>query len=365
MAKAKKKTKRIIKAKIDFISLVPKGANCLSTIYKSDGGNTNVDLQTICKDMNELGEIIAVVYAPEMEDSQGDIASAAVIKDFAHDFQKNGAGVDIRHEEEALSKDAVFVAESFIVQKDDPRFADMTDYDDNVVDVTGGWGVVIKVDDEELRKLYRSGEWSGVSMGGTAIKKSDEDTGLIEKFFIALDTYKGSKKPKSNKSKKNAENNMALTEADEKKIAETVIKTMAEVTKKADEAAAEALKKEEAEGAKLGMGFTAPVLPASPSEADIQKHRRNLKIFELSKTVDSTSEEAIFEFTQKSAEIATCKDLSKVIEKQSGSQYDTFYVSNQSVGDVKKGSDNTDTDDNADIILKELDEEEAAANTAA
>ncbi|MCK5614265.1 terminase, partial [Candidatus Pacearchaeota archaeon] len=44
--------------------------------------------------MNEQGEITCVVYAPDMVDSQGDSASAAVIKDFAYDFAKNGGNID-------------------------------------------------------------------------------------------------------------------------------------------------------------------------------------------------------------------------------------------------------------------------------
>ena len=54
--KDKKKVKRITWAKVDFISLCPRGANTFSTIYKGDDGDSSVDLVTLCKDMNEQGE---------------------------------------------------------------------------------------------------------------------------------------------------------------------------------------------------------------------------------------------------------------------------------------------------------------------
>ena len=59
--KDKKKVKRITWAKVDFISLVPRGANTFSTIYKGEDGDSQVDLTTLCKDMNEKGEIARVI----------------------------------------------------------------------------------------------------------------------------------------------------------------------------------------------------------------------------------------------------------------------------------------------------------------
>lgn len=170
------KKRRIKKAKVDFISLVPKGANLLRTMYKSADGH--FELATLTKDINEQGEIYAVVYAPELRDHQGDIASAEVIKEMAYDFAKSGLGIDIRHNEKPLSKDDIFVAESTIIQKGDDRFAGITDYDGNTVDVEGGWGVVLKVENEDLRKMYREGDWQGVSMGGSMLVVEDKDEPL-------------------------------------------------------------------------------------------------------------------------------------------------------------------------------------------
>lgn len=189
--------RRIKKAKIQFISLVPRGANRLPVIFKSDQGKDTFDFDLIFKastDFLEKGELYACVYAPELRDSQGDIASASVIKDMMHDAAKNGLNVDVRHNEQALKKDDAFIAESFEIQKGDERFAGMKTYDGKAVDVTGGWGVVIKIDSEDLRKQYREGKWNGVSMSGPAVMELEKEDqaqlvleGLLKRLNLSSD----------------------------------------------------------------------------------------------------------------------------------------------------------------------------------
>ena len=151
--------RRIKKARIQFVSLVPKGANGIATIYKDDGSfNFGLLVKDAGSAFADKGELVAVVYAPERRDSQGDIASAEVIKEALYESARNGFDIDIRHDGKAVPRDKAFVAESFIVQKNDPRFTDMKDYSGTPVDPTGSWGVVLKIDDQELRKLYREGK---------------------------------------------------------------------------------------------------------------------------------------------------------------------------------------------------------------
>lgn len=178
--------RRIKSALISFISLVPRGANQLPVLYKSEDQTARFDC--IVKDdrFNEEGLLTAIVYVPEVADSQGDIASAAVIKQMAHDYVRNVGAVDVKHNTAALPREKVSVVESFLVQKNDTRFADLKDYSGRPVDATGGWGVVIKVDDSELRRLYREGHWNGVSMFGPAVveplSKSDIPDRLAERL---------------------------------------------------------------------------------------------------------------------------------------------------------------------------------------
>lgn len=177
--------RKMKKANVRFISLVTKGANRMPVIYKADGA-VEFDTLLLSKNMDE-GELTAVVYAPDNVDAQGDFAPREVIKQMAHEFAKSGEGVDLMHNNKALPKEKVWVAESFIIQKGDPRFADLKDYNGVAVDAEGAWGVTIKIEDESLRKEYREGRWNGVSMGGHAeFEKQDSDDSLIQKLFKAL-----------------------------------------------------------------------------------------------------------------------------------------------------------------------------------
>ncbi len=352
------KKRDILKAKIGFISLCPAGANTIRTMYKADGKNENIKLVTINKDMTEQGELVCVVYAPDIVDTQGDMASEKVIKEFAYDFAKSGGNIDIIHNEKALDSSDIFIAESMIIQKNDPRFSDMKDYAGNEVDVTGGWGVILKVENEDLRKLYRSGEWGGISMGGTMIVKDvSEETSVIKMLKELLPSIIKSKQ-KENKS----ETDMELTKEN---IIE-IVKAVKEATT-AEKTEAEKVAKEAAEKAskeqgdkKLGLGFTLPVLKSDPTEEDITKHRKVLKIFELSKAVDPNNATALFEFEQQAKEIADSKNLSETLKKQEGSSLERFFTTNQNVGDVTNKSDHGAKEGETEAgnsILQKMDEE--------
>ncbi len=356
IAKVKRKAKRrILKGMIDFISLVPAGSTELSTIYKSEDGGPEICIAELSKDMTEDGEIISVVYAPERVDDQGDVASAEVIKDFAHDFMQKGGQIDIKHNEIALSKDDIFVAESMIVQKGDPRFADVKDYDGNVVDVTGGWGVVIKVISEDLRALYRSGAWKGTSMGGSMFYKK----------------VAASKKTNKNVNI-NTENKM-----DEKEIAKiataAAIVAVTAINKEAEEKAAEVAKiakekkeKEDAEAPK-GLGMAAPVLKSHAIE-DLFMHRKCLKIHELQKEVNPLNESEVFEFEEAARKIAMAKDqveLATVCQKEAGRSYESYFTTNQTLGVLIQKTTETAGNEMAEAILADIQKEQEAKNTLA
>lgn len=199
--------RKILKADVRFISLCRRGANRLPVMYKSIDSLPDdlrkamgsVDRDRACFSMSLLtkgamddkGELLAVVYAPDLEDSQGDYADRDVIREAMHSAARNGLALDIHHDGQALGKDRAYVAESFEIMPNDPRFAGTTDDSGNPVDVTGGWGVLIKVTDPALREKYRNGEWSGVSMGGTYLPGPEEglnkaEVGLLERLLKAL-----------------------------------------------------------------------------------------------------------------------------------------------------------------------------------
>jgi hypothetical protein len=266
--------RRIKKAKISFVSLVSRGANNLPVIYKS--ADNSLSLQTLSK-LDDQGELLAVVYAPEIRDTQGDIASAEVIKDAAYGFLAGDGGVDIMHDGRKLEPKDAFVAESFIVQKGDSRFAGWTDLDGKPVELAGSWATVIKIENPELRKLYREGKWNGVSMGGTAVVEEDK-TNKIDKFVEAfLDKFTDKEKQMTPTeleaaiAKANAPLQTALTD---------LIKALAPKQDAKPEAKPEAKK--------------APVYTGKPDDdVALAKHARALELHALQVEADLTTSEGI------------------------------------------------------------------------
>lgn len=178
--------KRITDLRVFFISLCPKGANRIKTILRDDDSFV---FEGVAK-ATEDGKLYAVVYAPGLQDSQGHrIDDAAVIEKACHGYIENairqGGGIDLRHNFQPLGPDKARLCESFIIQKGDPRFADAKTYDGKPFDPAGGWGVVIELIDPELRKLYATGEWAGVSLGGLARIEPVQKEGMDEKELKA------------------------------------------------------------------------------------------------------------------------------------------------------------------------------------
>jgi len=261
---------RIKKAKISFISLCERGANKVSVLYKSDG---SVEFNPVWKsDMTEEGIIKALVYIPEHRDAQGDIASAEVIKEAAHEFLANKGGVDIRHDFKEVEKSKASIIESYIVAKGNHEFDGITDRDGKAIDPTGAWAVSIKIGDENLRKLYREGKWNGVSMGGTGIlevEKSDED-GFIQKIIKALTTL--GKSGDSGDTDMKPEDLKPLFEAQTASLAKAIADAIAG-TKPAEP------KKDEPKQEPVTKSFEAPKFDGDPSSADdIRAYERKVRV---------------------------------------------------------------------------------------
>ncbi len=162
-----KPKRRILSGKITHVSICRRGMNLQPVLVKS-GNRLQIDLLT--KTAPE-GLVYALVYVPEESgavDGEGDVAPAAVIKQIAHDFLANGGNVDFEHDLQPLGTDRIQIAETFLVQKGDPRFADWKDYHGRPVDPTGSWALVLKVLDPQLRKDFEEGRINGVSMFGNA-----------------------------------------------------------------------------------------------------------------------------------------------------------------------------------------------------
>lgn len=172
MVVAQRKIKR---AKITHISLCRRGVNHLPVLMKSSG---RVQIEMLTKAAKE-GIVYSLIYLPDVPDQEGDVASREVIKAMAHDFLANAAevngGIDIEHNFKVLGPEQVRIAETFIVQKGDPRFEGWKDNSGNPVNPEGSWGMALKVLDPTLRAEFENGTLNGVSMFGHA------DTEMIGK----------------------------------------------------------------------------------------------------------------------------------------------------------------------------------------
>ncbi|MCP4612089.1 MAG: hypothetical protein GY845_25610 [Planctomycetes bacterium] len=327
MPKPKKKHTRIIGGTVKFLSLCPKGANRIQAVYKSEDGDEEICIATVAKDMTEQGEITAIVYAPEFRDSQGDIASADAIKSMQREFAKTGGNIDINHNEVSYDKDDVFVAENFIVDKGDSRFADLKDYDGNQVDVDGSWAVVLKVDNPELRKLYREGGWQGISLGGLVVKtqetdkEADQSTDSVFKEFVSkftnwLKTDKSNEEPDMNDEQIIARIDEAVAKALKGLTVENGVKTGESEIKNrytdgVDNPTMASVREElEANAAKSAEGAKEDAV-AIPELEVAKAYTLAKRIYDLAHKVDADDPDAVNAFLAKKARIEADKEDEK------------------------------------------------------
>jgi len=332
---AKEKIKEILGGIITHLSLCPAGANNIATVYKSDDGKeSRVEISVLSKAMTELGEIASLVYVPNAVDSQNDFATAKAIKDLAYSFAQKGKGIDIIHNEEVLPKDAAFVAESYIVQKGDLRFADAKDYGGSPVNATGGWAVVVKVNDPKLRELYRSGQWQGISMGGF-VSKRDSDSGPSGAFktkpsLTGEDTEMTAEELKAL--------GLTLTEANgvmAKSIVDGIAKAL-NPEKKTDEQTPEQIAKDDAKSRFMAQ-FPVPMMPDNPNEAQMELFQKAAQVIDLARTVDPTDLNSVFQFHQMRKAIMEGKE-GTVTTMIKSDPWGFHLLSNQSTEEIAKAN---------------------------
>jgi len=158
---------------ISLISLVKKGANQRTVIFKSSDDETNyertVKIEKVQKDAEGKSEVYGIVYPAgdsSTPDSQGDYAPADEVKKAAYGLMRNLSTtqiVDKGHDLNPVSD--VYLAQSWIIQKGDPMFPNEPE---------GSWAVCIKVENEEIAAQIEKGELQAFSMFGTATRVPDE-----------------------------------------------------------------------------------------------------------------------------------------------------------------------------------------------
>ena len=169
--------------RVDFLSLVAKGANRKKVIYKAadesagkPAGSEEIELIAKAakfKKSDDRQMVYSPVYSPDEVDTQGEFAKAAAIEAAAYGFMKsrNVLNVDADHD---FDPKAAYVAESWIVKGVDSLFPDERE---------GTWCVGIKVDDADLWARVKKGELEGISMAGCAVKiRKEEGGGILGKL---------------------------------------------------------------------------------------------------------------------------------------------------------------------------------------
>jgi len=291
MPKTKSK-RRYTKLDIAFVSLCPQGKNGLPVVMKaaaSESDRPMLTIGTVAKatpEFDKTGEILALVYVPDVPDSDGDSASAQVIKEACNSFAKNGMNLDIRHNNMPISKDKAYVAQSFIVQKGDARFNDVKLTDGTFIDPSDGWALSIKLEDSELRGLYKDKGWQGVSMFGygtteEVAKSEPEDMALLQWLRKAWNDHR------PNKGTQEGEDSM--TDQEKKDFAELVATSTATAVAKAlkPEGDADAVAKAAADKAAADKA-----VDLSDPKA-VKEHIKQLKLKKAIEGLDPNDPEAL------------------------------------------------------------------------
>ncbi|MDR2522550.1 MAG: XkdF-like putative serine protease domain-containing protein [Synergistaceae bacterium] len=163
--------------RVDFISLVSKGANGKKVIWKSgiEGGGNLEAFETPLKKVKKSDEkrvVYGIVYSPEQVDSQGEYASREEIEKAAYGFMKGLKllNVDARHD---FDPKGAFVAESWIIKGADSLFPDEPE---------GSWAAAVRVEDNALWEDVKKGSLAGLSMAGYAAKVKKGEEGFMAKM---------------------------------------------------------------------------------------------------------------------------------------------------------------------------------------
>lgn len=107
---------------------------------------------------DEHGFVLAPALVPNEPDHQGDVIDAATIEAAAHEFMENSQRPGFMHRR-MLGPDDVVLVESYVLRK--AERIGQTDLP------AGTWIVGLRIYNEQIREMVRSGKLTGVSIGGT------------------------------------------------------------------------------------------------------------------------------------------------------------------------------------------------------
>ncbi len=166
----KVKAGEIRDADISFVSLVKKAANRKKfLVCKAEDGKAAIDIYAkIIKADTETHHITGVVYAPDVEDTDGNFMTAEEIRKAAYRFAKSGGKNDLNHSMEAA--EGVEVVESYVAP------CDMQMEGEPIA--KGTWLMTVEVENDEVWGAVEKGDITGFSMGGSGVYVGEESSGV-------------------------------------------------------------------------------------------------------------------------------------------------------------------------------------------
>ena len=125
-----------------------------SPMRKAEGDQDAIQIKKLD---GEEQVVFGEVYAPGFPDSQGDFMTPEEIKKMAYNFLRKGetSNIDVNHSQ---TPSGSYVVESFIARDDDPIF------------IPGSWVIGVKVPDEAIWKMVKSGDLNGFSLDGMGVR---------------------------------------------------------------------------------------------------------------------------------------------------------------------------------------------------
>jgi len=106
--------------------------------------------------------VFGVVLVPNEVDAQGDIYDEATVRDAAHSFLEFfGGGMKIMHSGEAV--DGLVVLESYVSKVEEEHGGETFP--------VGTWFLAVRVKDDDLWQAVKRGDFTGFSIGGTAVRE--------------------------------------------------------------------------------------------------------------------------------------------------------------------------------------------------
>ena len=166
--KSKRKPRKIIWADITHLSLCKDPKTGVQGIYKAKAESGAPELHMQASTPDEKGQIWLVGYPANLMDEDLEWADPAGCEALAHSWARNGFKLDEEHSFEELAEDEAYPLESFIIGPNDTRFDGMPGPNGEALtgaQLEGSWAAKVQLVSEEKREQYRSGKWTGASMG--------------------------------------------------------------------------------------------------------------------------------------------------------------------------------------------------------